>query len=107
MRQHESQMQLLRIIGEQLARIMELEEGLAFAEQRFHDLAKQGSLPHIKRQEGNGMYFCETCDTTFIRPGTLIERHGFEEPPFEKLACCPRCNSTELRMTERGKRYAK
>lgn len=53
------------------------------------------------------MYLCETCDTTFIRPGTLIERHGFEEPPFEKLACCPRCNSTELRMTERGKRYAK
>ncbi len=49
MSQYRSEKQLLRVIGEQLARILELEERLSFAEERFTDLVEHGSVTRVKR----------------------------------------------------------
>lgn len=49
MSQYRSEKELLRVIGEQLARILELEERLSFAEERFNDLAEHGSVIRVKQ----------------------------------------------------------
>lgn len=36
-------------------------------------------------------YQCHECDRSFEEPDFVIETHGFELPPYEKMAVCPYC----------------
>lgn len=40
-------------------------------------------------------YICNNCGAIFESPKTIIEQHGFTEPPYEALSGCPECESTE------------
>jgi len=31
------------------------------------------------------MYICKNCMAVFEQPDTILERHGLEEPPYEKV----------------------
>ncbi len=53
------------------------------------------------------MYLCNRCNALFLWPAFIKERHGFCQPPYETLACCPTCKSGEIRLQERRKCYAK
>ncbi len=41
------------------------------------------------------MYKCEDCGREFDEPDIITETHGLSSPPFEKVAVCPYCNSTD------------
>ncbi|MBO5232425.1 MAG: hypothetical protein J6B88_07365 [Clostridia bacterium] len=53
------------------------------------------------------MYYCDGCKHHFATPEIFVERHGFTEPPYEKIAICPFCRDTNFRSEERRRRYAK
>ncbi|MEE1026527.1 MAG: hypothetical protein U0L55_05945 [Acutalibacteraceae bacterium] len=53
------------------------------------------------------MYYCNGCRRHFSSPEIYIERQGFSEPPFERIAVCPNCKDTNFNCDERRKRYAK
>ena len=36
-------------------------------------------------------YQCHECDRQFDKPDFVTETHGFELPPYEKMAVCPYC----------------
>jgi hypothetical protein len=40
------------------------------------------------------MYKCKECLKVFDYPDTVIERHGFKEPPYETFSVCPFCKTT-------------
>lgn len=47
------------------------------------------------------MYICDECSCIFEKPKALVERHGFDQPPFEKRYVCPKCGSGNYTHTER------
>ncbi len=42
------------------------------------------------------MYYCPDCGYEFENPQKTLERHGFTDKPFEKLAVCPDCGGTDF-----------
>ena len=46
------------------------------------------------------MYICKECKCEFENPAVIKEKHGLENPPFEKLYVCPRCKSTDYKLTK-------
>jgi DNA-directed RNA polymerase subunit RPC12/RpoP len=36
-------------------------------------------------------YQCHECDKRFEEPDFIVEKHGLETPPYEKIAVCPYC----------------
>ena len=42
------------------------------------------------------MYYCKDCKGKFERFNILTERHGLDTPPYERIAVCPRCASTNF-----------
>ena len=42
------------------------------------------------------MYYCNDCGREFTCAAQFKETHGFSNPPFEKVSCCPFCGSTEI-----------
>lgn len=39
------------------------------------------------------MYECFECERHFEEPDFIVEKHGLDTPPYEKLAACPYCKS--------------
>ena len=37
------------------------------------------------------MYVCLDCGIVFATPKHYIEKHGFNDGPYEHLTCCPIC----------------
>lgn len=35
---------------------------------------------------------CHECDRRFEEPDWVVERHGLDTPPYEKVAVCPYCH---------------
>lgn len=46
------------------------------------------------------MYVCIDCGLKFENPLTLKEKHNLDTPPYESLYLCPRCKSTNLKLSE-------
>lgn len=42
------------------------------------------------------MLICKTCGAEFNETKFITEAHGFELPPYEKIAVCPFCNSSSV-----------
>lgn len=42
------------------------------------------------------MFKCLDCKHEFDTPDTYEERHGLDTPPYESVAICPECKSTEF-----------
>lgn len=42
------------------------------------------------------MYQCYNCDLVFERPEKIINRHGWDYPPYEELMGCPACGSDDI-----------
>lgn len=36
-------------------------------------------------------YKCNNCGATFARPMRVIETHGLDTPPYERIKVCPCC----------------
>lgn len=36
-------------------------------------------------------FFCNECQKTFDIPTFFEEKHGFDSPPYERIAVCPKC----------------
>lgn len=51
------------------------------------------------------MYICKDCNKHFSEPKTIFERHGLDNPPFERTAVCPSCGSSAVR--EERKSYCR
>ena len=45
-------------------------------------------------------YQCHECDRRFEEPDFVIERHGLDTPPYEKIAVCPYCKGYFEEMQE-------
>ena len=41
------------------------------------------------------MYKCRECGCVFEEPRNWVERHGFEQGPFEEWSACPNCLSSD------------
>ena len=41
------------------------------------------------------LYICTDCGATFDEPKEIVEKHGLETPPYEKLLVCPECLSSD------------
>lgn len=41
-------------------------------------------------------YKCNDCGATFDEPAEIYETHGFDHPPYEKWAVCPRCKNNDF-----------
>lgn len=39
----------------------------------------------------NNNYICLNCFRTFNEPQRIVERHGFDRPPYEEFTACPFC----------------
>lgn len=39
------------------------------------------------------MYYCPECGTNFEKPDKKYCKHNLSSPPYEKIYCCPKCNS--------------
>lgn len=39
---------------------------------------------------------CNNCQKNFKMPKILYEKHNLDTPPYEKLAVCPKCGSTDF-----------
>ena len=39
----------------------------------------------------NNCFYCKNCQTVFNTPKYYFEKHGFDAPPYEKIAICPKC----------------
>lgn len=37
------------------------------------------------------MFVCIECLAVFETPETYMETHGFDNPPYEEISCCPYC----------------
>lgn len=44
----------------------------------------------------NEKYFCKRCERYFDDVKIYEERHGFEYPPYEKIAVCPNCEGDDF-----------
>lgn len=42
------------------------------------------------------MFRCHDCNETFGEPKFYEESHGLDAPPYERVAICPHCESTEF-----------
>ncbi len=42
------------------------------------------------------MYRCDTCKRSFDEVQIIEETHGLDCPPYEKVAVCPYCQSTDF-----------
>lgn len=42
------------------------------------------------------MFRCHDCNKTFSEPNFYEESHGLDAPPYERVAICPHCESTEF-----------
>ena len=42
------------------------------------------------------MYICNSCKGEFEVAKTVIETHGLDTPPYEKIAVCPYCGTTDF-----------
>lgn len=40
-------------------------------------------------------YKCRECHEEFDEPYVFYEHHGFQQPPYEEWAVCPRCMSPD------------
>lgn len=43
----------------------------------------------------NEKFFCKCCNKYFYNPKFYYERHGFDTPPYERVAVCPECGSDD------------
>ncbi len=43
------------------------------------------------------MYECTDCGQKFDRPVYVSEKHGLDNPPFERTALCPACKGSNFR----------
>lgn len=43
------------------------------------------------------MYICESCEGEFEEAETVIETHGLDTPPYEKIAVCPYCGADDFK----------
>lgn len=41
-------------------------------------------------------FFCRDCSRYFHNPKYYYERHGFDTPPYERVAVCPECGSDDF-----------
>ena len=41
------------------------------------------------------MYICESCERVFEEFDFVVEKHGLDTPPYEMIAVCPHCGSTD------------
>lgn len=44
----------------------------------------------------NTNFRCNVCERNFKVPAFYYEKHGFEAPPYEKIAICPLCTSDDF-----------
>ena len=42
------------------------------------------------------MYYCKDCKQKFENYKIITERHGLDIPPYEQIACCPKCESSNF-----------
>lgn len=42
------------------------------------------------------MYQCRDCGYRFEYTASVFERHGLDNPPYERIAVCPNCKSTDF-----------
>jgi hypothetical protein len=47
------------------------------------------------------MMLCLDCGAAFEQAREVVERHGLDTPPYERLLVCPRCGGADLRDTHR------
>ena len=38
------------------------------------------------------LYYCLNCNSTFTSPKKVLDKHGLDTPPYEKIKTCPFCN---------------
>lgn len=43
------------------------------------------------------MYYCQDCKKNFEFAQVVFERHGLENPPFERILRCPFCHSDRFK----------
>lgn len=43
------------------------------------------------------MYYCQDCKKEFEYVEVVFERHGLDNPPFERLKLCPFCHSEHFK----------
>lgn len=41
-------------------------------------------------------FFCKDCNRYFNNPKYYYERHGFDAPPYERVAVCPECGGDDF-----------
>ena len=41
-------------------------------------------------------FFCKRCRRYFDTPKFYDEKHGLDNPPYERLAVCPKCNGDDF-----------
>lgn len=44
----------------------------------------------------NEKFFCKGCSRLFDAPKNYDEKHGLDEPPYERVAVCPVCRSDDF-----------
>lgn len=44
----------------------------------------------------NERFFCNRCHRIFISPEFYDEKHGLDNPPFERVAVCPVCRGDDF-----------
>ena len=42
------------------------------------------------------MFRCKKCGAEFRTPGTVIEKHNLDTPPYEERSVCPDCRSDKI-----------
>lgn len=47
------------------------------------------------------IFRCNTCEKAFNSPEFYEEAHGLDAPPYERVAVCPVCNSSDFILFER------
>jgi formylmethanofuran dehydrogenase subunit E len=47
------------------------------------------------------MLVCDECGSTFEEPKVIVEKHGFDTPPFEVYKACPLCSGPCIAETFR------
>lgn len=49
---------------------------------------------------GSERFYCTECNKYFDEPIFYEERHGLDSPPYERVAICPHCKSTDFEKIE-------
>ncbi len=48
----------------------------------------------------DNMFFCNKCRSYFDEAKIYCEKHGLDNPPYERVAVCPKCESDDFLSSE-------